>query len=314
MAFIGMEPMAIEGTTFYRMQRDRITITPKLRRLVNRCTRTINTIVVSAEDCANLKLHNNQNEIQKLPIYTWYSLMENHGDPVLFRVVGDRVQSDQDIRARQIVRCLEERNITRIRLMDGHGRMLFSIMHALVLAGKNLHNYTFEVYDICEQAHEWHSHFFPESNVISIQRNILLDEVPAGTFLYLNFTSIGDQGDAIMTFLMRHFETKTVPIMISFLARNAAHGGVLSDFILSIRHNFNWTFISNRGLFYSGLISRKVIIRKRQRRHVLQAEKVTRRRILNRNPMPDEKFKERLEEFRLRRIHGIKGNRSGIDM
>jgi hypothetical protein len=109
-----------------------------------------------------------------------------------------------------------------LRLMDGHGRMIFLILQAILVADPNfLNTLRVEVVDINKQVCEYHRSIFRGDgyqNVTVIQRDILNMAVTPDTFVYLNFCGMSESLAGVQQFV----SNRTIPFMISYSTSRAA--------------------------------------------------------------------------------------------
>ena len=191
----------------------------------------------------------------------WTNLVWEGEHSLLFEghVDGQNLLTDQMERATALVAEMRSQGLRRLKTMDGHGRFLACFFRALQIAGEPLSDYEIEICDIDAHANTWHESMFP-SNVIVRHINIMGDisDIARNTMLYLNFCSLGDQGNSMLCFLDSALYTYRVPcIMLSFLIRNARGGGVLATTMRSLNIDFDWSSISQRGLFISTFVRPK---------------------------------------------------------
>jgi hypothetical protein len=136
--------------------------------------------------------------LNRLPFMDWYNIMNdtrymnsNKGIPILFKMLYhyNSIYNYSMIRGDSIVDTMVRNGITTLQLIDGHGRMVFSVLDALISRNLNLDDYTIEVYEKDHIAYEWHKQFLP-AGVKNIKMDILKLEYCPEKLIYLNFCSI----------------------------------------------------------------------------------------------------------------------------
>ena len=85
--------------------------------------------------------------------------------------------------------------INKKNYMDGHGRFTFALISTLLrsptIIGRLLDGLTLVVVDIDEDAHLWHTNFFPTDMVQCVCKNIYLQNPTVTDFFYFNYCGIG---------------------------------------------------------------------------------------------------------------------------
>ena len=111
------------------------------------------------------------------------------------------VYEDQKARAESIARVVKQlvdggiNRAVRVRLLDGHGRMLLSIINAVKELGLSPEdNLKFQVFEIDEEVKEWHAAVFPKAFVETRHMSITSPDAHTNCeredILYLNFCSV----------------------------------------------------------------------------------------------------------------------------
>lgn len=126
--------------------------------------------------------------------------------------MGQNIIDDQLARAQAYAELFWMKNYSTIVLMDGHGRMLYTILKCLQHWDINIDQLDIYVVDLDPIVHEWHQLFFP-NNVISLQDDIidlleqhldLQDEDENPTVLpYLNFCGLHGQQERVWNLVQR---------------------------------------------------------------------------------------------------------------
>ena len=106
--------------------------------------------------------------------------------------IGQTKLNDREQRASYIANLLVGSNIKKLVLLDGHGRMLFSIFKALENLGHGLAN-SIEVVlaDLDKNSDAWHKNFAPK-NTIAYFGNIFDRKESDRTMFYFNFCNLED--------------------------------------------------------------------------------------------------------------------------
>ena len=228
-------------------------------------------------DLLNTQIDSGLNNPGKLSNRQWHDQLWAQDGGVLFQhprhIHVQQILHDQIVRANAIVQRMIERQFTSIYMMDGHGRFLLCFIHALIEAGQDPDEYDINIIDIDPYAHRWHELFFPNVSVSPNNILTLLSESinfaenmeedgdielpnPETTFFYLNFCSIGE---SVTTFgidefidLMRLYH-RLNNTMLSFTVRAMTNNGEIGIMVRDVIAPM-WTFVSNRGMFFSGFI------------------------------------------------------------
>ena len=84
--------------------------------------------------------------------------------------------------------------INKKNYMDGHGRFTFALISTLLrsktIIGRLLDGLTLVVVDIDEDAHLWHTNFFPTDMVQCVCKNIYLQNPTVTDFFYIASFSV----------------------------------------------------------------------------------------------------------------------------
>lgn len=202
----------------------------------------------------------------------WMSFIDAQGgEEQLFSACHD-VHSkmiDQKKRADAIVKNLN--GSKSILMMDGHGRMYYSILKSLVYHGFDVDEFHFTFVDIDPMVNNWHLIFFPEKSCTSLEKCIFkhIKEMSSKTiictFVYFNFCGLYDMHESIKITLKKiclfgkHH-------MISMSERGTVCGGNTSKFLHYLSSSYKRTSISKNKTFFSYLISYKDLQRNTIRR------------------------------------------------
>lgn len=126
----------------------------------------------------------------------WLDIM---GDgSMLFSIVSDETREDIECRASAVVNALINTEQTHVTLLDGHGRVVYQILAELHNRGFGVDDYTFTLYDLDGDVHEWHRVFMPSSvtsyhdDIMCSGRNRLRSLADLPGVVYLNFCGIAD--------------------------------------------------------------------------------------------------------------------------
>lgn len=94
---------------------------------------------------------------------------------------------DQNIRGQEIANEIVRSRPTRLIRLDGHGRMLASVLHHLLqLEYEDLETINISIVDICPTVNEFHQLFLPRS-IDPVEIDVLRVDVAATDLVYLNF-------------------------------------------------------------------------------------------------------------------------------
>ena len=168
------------------------------------------------------------------------------------------VYKDQQKRAASIasiVKKLVDDNIGRpvcVRLLDGHGRMLLSIINEVKKLSLNPEDHLrFQVFEIDEEVKEWHAAVFPERFVETRYLSITSPEADTvcdpADILYLNFCSVPtrlskekDGGNRPMNQLVRYLneepgasEPCNKESVLTFIAKRMQRMHVMISFFIA---------------------------------------------------------------------------------
>ncbi|XP_038050844.1 uncharacterized protein LOC119723994 [Patiria miniata] len=134
--------------------------------------------------------------------------------------------NDQNKRARKLVEEMTRCNSKKIFLLDGHGRMLLSIIHAMIEQGLDPDSYEFVVVDNVKECHCFHEHLFPQS-VTCECKDILEIGLGKTDMLYMNFCSIPSRvenilfnKEEVLKWVWERMKTMKCGIMISAVIRD----------------------------------------------------------------------------------------------
>ena len=217
----------------------------------------------------------------------WHNALWADNGGVLFQtldqdpVIVHNIFDDQMIRARALVAKMIKKDISNVCIMDGHGRFLLCLMHALIEVGKSPDDYNIMIVENDPICQEWHRLFFPNvdvtlNNVLHLLRDthishlVTLGQIPypttyqlpfnlydlTKTIFYLNFCSIGqsvnDFGHERFVDLL-HYYAPFDNLMLSFSVRAMTRDGSLGN-LVNYHIRPYWKFICSRGNFVSGFI------------------------------------------------------------
>eukprot|EP00045_Choanoeca_perplexa_P020076 m.3600 g.3600 ORF g.3600 m.3600 type:complete len:651 (+) comp6186_c0_seq1:51-2003(+) len=113
----------------------------------------------------------------------------------LFHKCSKEEYEDQKRRAKEAFKLMQRHGLTRLVLLDGHGRMLFAILQQFQEEGKPFPSVV--VVDTDEITHRFHCAFFPwecvkseHGDALETMHQLISNEEAADTLIYLNFCSI----------------------------------------------------------------------------------------------------------------------------
>jgi len=233
----------------------------------------------------------------------WHNALWNEDKSVLFRnlplvpSVITAIFEDQMTRANALVAELISQDIKDVYTMDGHGRFLLCLIHALIEADEDPDDYNITIVEIDNVCHKWHELFFPNvtitlNNVLNLlydtahkhlnqdatedadvaddaddaddaeetEDEIVLPDLEK-TFFYLNFCSIGDSvnkyGHDEFIDLLQYYAPFN-NIMLSLSIRGMRRTSPLG-YLVSYRMRNIWHGVCSRGNFLTGLIRNQVV-------------------------------------------------------
>lgn len=160
---------------------------------------------------SNLKVENNK------------SILTNFSPPLFFGKFHRGTKNDHEKRAQYILKQMQLYKKTSLITMDGHGRMIWSIMNQMNYAKIPSSLYGFVLADIDKDVTEWHKNFLPKGiacityNILDMYLNNIF--VSNKDYLYLNFCGTYGQRNKILMCAHKLIIQK-VPFMISFSLRS----------------------------------------------------------------------------------------------
>ena len=109
----------------------------------------------------------------------------------IFHVGDDKTEfEDLEKRAKRLAREMAERELTKVQLLDGHGRMLVLILRALDQLDLDIEEIGYKVYEIAPLVQEYHEYVF-NKQIKCLKRCIISQHpLPKDEMIYLNFCSI----------------------------------------------------------------------------------------------------------------------------
>jgi hypothetical protein len=161
----------------------------------NRMMPNANGVQALTDFFQNYSQYNRLNQVSRS---TWFQFISNEE---VFRSLyfglenggRQRLESVRE-RAKILVNMIRMNlNITKITIMDGHGRFLFALLEALFKTKDDrLMNIDITVVDIDRSVHQWHELFFP-ADIRSVHSDIYDYQKRAqeDTLTYFNFCGIG---------------------------------------------------------------------------------------------------------------------------
>ena len=195
----------------------------------------------------------------------WYDRDENNV-PIIFGAFPEKHRKnaleDQLVRANAIIDRMVEQGLTRLITLDGHGRLLWCIIHSLIVRNIDYSKWTIEVPDIDQNAHDWHKGFLPndvfripENTVSILSLEKYSPKYTKGCFIYMNFCGLGNHEtrNEVLNFI--HSLAKPA-VMLSVSIRSKCKENETKDkkvttrgVLETIRKKYNSQNITERGTF-----------------------------------------------------------------
>jgi len=127
---------------------------------------------------------------------------------------------------------MQQNNMTNLKMMDGHGRMVYYVLKEFA-KHNNLDKLHIELYDIDDPVNEWHRLLFPQKYIKAIYENILDCQPDQTTCVYLNFCGIEKQESKIKDFLNVYYNQ----CIISFSTRSSIpNGSIIKQIKITPKH------------------------------------------------------------------------------
>lgn len=149
--------------------------------------------------------------------------LANYSPPLFFGKFHLSTKSDQGKRAQGILERMKLYKKTHLVMMDGHGRMLWSILNHMEIEKIPLNVYDFTLVDSSVNVTEWHKNFLPRdiACVTCDIMNLYLDNWTSSRdhYLYLNFCGTYGERDKILMCAHKLIMMK-IPFMIGFSLRS----------------------------------------------------------------------------------------------
>ena len=146
----------------------------------------------------------------------------------LLAMVGDKKSKavkDLVIRAQEVVKILVSGNFKKLRLMDGHGRMIYLIYNELKKQGhlNLLDHLEIELVDLEDKVINYHKSVFGKCDKFKIiKSNICSMTKSPDTLVYMNFCGISKSIDEVQLYL-KQSALLGIPVVVSFSLARAAN-------------------------------------------------------------------------------------------
>lgn len=162
-------------------------------------------------------------------------VMEAMAEVLVSGEIGPHI-SDIWNRAKKVASELIRGNYKALRLMDGHGRMIFNILFALVQMGhdKFVDNLTIELVDLDPVVNAYHRSVFVGKackNIRVVHGDVCDQPMDRTTYVYLNFCGMAPSFEKVKAFA-RQYALQDLPFMISYYDSRRAK---IKDYINSLR-------------------------------------------------------------------------------
>ena len=160
----------------------------------------------------------------------WQSVAKGLEDALFFQLENGGIERKEDMfqRAELIVSHLEKNvAINKFFYMDGHGRFTFALIDTLLRSPKmigRLDGLNLVVVDINEDAHLWHTEFFPTDMVQCVCEDIYKQNPTVTDFFYFNYCGIGGRKGQLA---LINFINANVVIFARFLVSMSTKGNEL---------------------------------------------------------------------------------------
>ncbi len=163
----------------------------KVRKTKNGKTKYINPLQPSEDQVKMLESNSDiSNFLNNLEPSKWLEVMKPFKDYLYMDKASIKI-SDQEERAKYIANKIKRDKIKNLVMMDGHGRMYFSILSELKTY---INQVNITLVDTNATVNNWHKLFF-SNKVNCVERNIYdikpSDSVDNSTLIYMNFCGIG---------------------------------------------------------------------------------------------------------------------------
>ena len=177
-------------------------------------------------------------DFSRLSNQSWHDALWADNGGILFNAFNHAhprsLFADQMTRARYLVQLYVQNSATQIVLMDGHGRFLLCLIHALIEQGINPNAVVITFVDIDEHADSWHQAFFPRDTyatrndvlklMVDSYQHYIVDESdadpdlpdlpdPRSTIFYLNFCAVSD---AIANFELTDGKGAFIDLLVNY--------------------------------------------------------------------------------------------------
>lgn len=185
-----------------------------------------NKLAPSIHQTKQLKQIDNIKIIQKYTLQKTFELLTLISKTLesSYRIGIKRRQSYEN-RAKIIYDTMQQNNMTNLKMMDGHGRMVYYVLKEFA-KHNNLDKLHIELYDIDDTVNVWHQLLFPQKYIKAIHGNILDCHPDERTCVYLNFCGIENQESKIKDFLNIYYHQ----CIISFSTRsNNPNGSIIKQ-------------------------------------------------------------------------------------
>jgi len=175
----------------------------------------------------------------------------------------EAIRKDQAVRAKTIVKYMQQNSLSDIVLLDSVGRMTSQIIIELHKA-HILRNTNITLIEKEKTTHEYHKQYLP-SDIQKINGDIMTYRFSNNTMVYLNFCSIGSIVDEIGESEFIAYLEKIRHVMIGFSVQGTNKGKSIRgeekkktklSIVLKYIKPPKYAFVSKRGGFYETYISR----------------------------------------------------------
>lgn len=155
---------------------------------------------------------------------TWFDNFiqsTNSPHPLFFGKFSTGIQQNQKKRSEHVITMMEKHNKTNLVTMDGHGRLVWSIINVLSLHNISIKKFQFIIVDIDENVTKWHNNFLPK-DITSYTNNILntcfSKKLNKNNYFYFNFCGTYGQRYEIIH-RVKYLINENMPFTISFSTR-----------------------------------------------------------------------------------------------
>ena len=173
----------------------------------------------------------NTNNLFNADRYSWVNNLKitnsmtlaNYSPPLFFGKFHFSTKKDQEKRAQGILERMQLYKKAHLVMMDGHGRMLWSILNHMEVTKIPLNMYDFTLVDSTINVTEWHKNFLPKdiTYVTCDIMDLYLDNWVGSYdhYLYLNFCGTYGERDKILMCAHKLIMMK-IPFIIGFSLRS----------------------------------------------------------------------------------------------